>query len=182
MQFGDRISARSPQVIARRRANYLRHLTTLSLNTKGDLYRYFGGDVFHDGQLRIHDINLGLRRVQMSIENVYALDQVCNHLIKAGADFRNRLDRSDFVTEVVFEGIDRLAVRLHEPLREALYYCSEIQVCKNVFSLRFFLVPVRQRRGELRIDFSELRVQDISKRLLKYGLTRAQAKRALTFM
>ncbi len=100
-------------------SEYLSHLAAEGFSVEDDLYRYFGGCVFHDGRLSDLDIRLDQRQVSFSLVNMCAFDHSPPELGIPGM--------SVFATRIVctelqgFAAVNTVSVSEWEFLASSLY-------------------------------------------------------------
>lgn len=167
MRFGDRLNMDSPSRWRRRNVQYLKSLRDQGLSHKDPLVRHFGRDVFHDGEIRIENLDLGRRQVTLALRNVYAVDQVVNELTRD--DRRTtRLDKQDFVTRVRLEDLTRFSASWKEPTGQLEYQCAELGKVEGLYTLQIRCRGERGRIGIVGAVFLRAWIEDISPRLRKY--------------
>lgn len=164
LRFGDRISASSLRLLASRRAAYFRSLEDYGFEANEPIYRYFGGEVFHDSEVSISSVSPNKKTLCLKMRNIYAIDKVSN-LLK---DSSRRIDNRDFRTTIKFDGIADFRMSLKRLGNQVLYYASEISRFNDSDSVTIELRDARGNSGFISIRFKKVVVEDILPTLRKY--------------
>src|SRR5258706_14857521 len=147
MRFGDRFNWDSPSRWRRRNVQYHKALREQGLSYKDPLIRYFGREVFHDGEIRIENLDLGRRQVTLALRNVYAVNQVVNELRREGHRTRI-LNKQDFVTLVRLENLKHFSVSWKYPTGHLEYECAELGKVDGLYTIQ---IRCRGDRGQIGI-------------------------------
>lgn len=176
MRFGNRLNYDSPIRWKRKNKLYLSQLRAQGISFQTNLFRYFAGEVFHDGEVTIRQCDLRSGLVVLQFRNVFALNQVAAKLRKKGQR-RPKIDPEDFSTLVTFEGVTNLNVTFAK-WRDVVYQCAEIGRRGHDYRLEVRLHGGNQVVGYLRLSFSKVSFENISTNLSKY-LAGASASKVL---
>jgi hypothetical protein len=166
---------------------YMDHLRQAGFGPDDDLYRYFGGDVFHDSEVELTKVDVPGRTVVMAPRNVYAVNRVCEYLYKEGGPRarggRAELERGDFLTRVVFKGVSRISLRATQRPGQPAYYVESVldrAAGEIVLNTR---LACGLGSGLLSIRFQAARIENIWPRLRKkYRLPDRKARSFLTWV
>src|SRR5688572_11348071 len=125
MRFEDRVTVScDPAAHARKWLRYWLHLNEQGFGMSDPVYRYFAGEVFHDGELAVRCVDLAAQTVILRLRNVHAIDA-----ITADDSYRANpfaIDRADFETEISFRGVVRFHIRTGQSIRQPIYRSSQL--------------------------------------------------------
>ncbi len=169
MRLSDRFLAPSSEVWR----GYWRHrwigLREQGFSAKNDLYRLFGAEVFHDGGIEIHAVDLAQRTVSMRITNVYAINQLGKHIRRSDTlKLRKRFCRADFATKIDFFAVSSLKISMRREVSKSTYYCSELKKHRGLILLKIYSLVANDKPGYIEIAFERAKMQDIAPRIQKY--------------
>jgi len=164
-KFGDRLNCTSSMIYPlRAQIRFLRFLINQGFTKSNDLIRYFYFDLFHDGPIRIAELDLGKSVVTMIFRNVAALDAMYDTFKD------NSYNPEDFATTVKFSGVSKFQTVGLLTITEPLYYSSEFRRNRGGYDLAIHVIDARAhgRIGAIRVSFKTVTVENISRKLWKY--------------
>jgi hypothetical protein len=168
MKFGNRFKGRSDRVVAERQSRYLSHLRSQGFSPDDPVFLYFGGDVFHDGDVAIEHIGLLAGTIDVHFRNVYAADKITTALSRLGLGVPPGHDvRLDCTTLVRFSGVDRCEVAFRDFGAECQYYCSEVWVKNPGYLVDIYLYSPKNF-GRISLRCGGVEVENIRPRLEPY--------------
>ncbi len=168
MRFGNRFVISRGNLHRERWDRYWRHLDELGFSKNDPLYRLFGGEVFHDGEISIDQIRLIDGVVILQLRNVHAVDEVDRLLHARKGKKTPKLKLADFRTKVTFRGVKHLELRLKRAAKEFYYYCAELDRRGDDIQVTIYFIAADEDPGWIKILFESADFEDISGRLKRY--------------
>lgn len=166
MRFGDRLNVIPRNAAEQRWCRYCAYLQSLRLSVKSDLYRYFGGDVFHDSEIGSVSLDIASSKVSLALVNVYALDFVANNI---GFPAREKIEREDFITAIQFNSVQLFRFKGLPAARKLYYYSAKIDKKGSAWELEIQLTKdYSGPQIPIHIRFGQVVVQNIGKTVSKY--------------
>ena len=168
MRFGNRFVISKGNLHRERWDRYWRYLDEIGFSKSDPLYRLFGGEVFHDGEISLDQIRLTDGVVILQLRNVHAVDEVDALLRSRKGKKTPTLNLADFRTKVTFRGVKRLEISFKHTSRELYYYCAELGRRGEDVLLKIYFVDGNEKPDSLKLVFESVDVEDIGKRLKRY--------------
>ena len=168
MKFGDRLNGASIGQWQRQNQKYLKHLHSQGISRAHPLYPYFAAEVFHDSELAIGHLDMKNSELRLQLKNVYAIDAVCDFMIKNNCSGRNEVHDADFYTSITFRGLTHFSLDCANQGGALHYQCGELRRHRNALGLEILSMDARRKPGSIKIVFFDAEIEDISPRLKKY--------------
>jgi hypothetical protein len=167
MRFRDFNECSSPAVSQRRWRKYCEYLQSVGFRRRDSLYRFFAGNVFHDGQLTVSRVAPATCEVVLTLENVYSMDEVCRI---SGPGWRAlRINRQDFRTSVHFRGVHLFQMTCPHKAAAVYYDRAEIGRTADHLTLEIATRDRAWRRGIIKLAFAGVRIENIAGRIRSYA-------------
>jgi hypothetical protein len=172
----------------RRWRRYMSRLHDLGFSSGDDVYTHFGGDVFHDGEVAIAEVDLLKGEVEMVLRNVYAVDRVTDYLEHDAGMARDQVtplvSREDFITHVTFHGVTRLSLKRQAGhTGDIWYHQGELGRRGGDYVLEVEFLYALDKGGTLVIGFASADIEDIGPKLSeKYLGPQVDVRRFVTWV
>jgi hypothetical protein len=164
-RFGDRVnwtwSIVRPTLA---QIKFLQFLRRQGFTGKEDVFRYFYFGIFHDGVIRIDEIDATRGTVKLALFNEFLY-------LEAKTRSKRRLSPKHFFRVFTFEGVSAFEIRHSSPVLEPIYYSAEFWKEHGHLHLVIHFENRVNYIGAITIEFTTVHADDPSDYLRRYGFT-----------